>query len=90
MHAILRDIDRAATFFAETDYRSFYIRTGNRGGKRGRANARLGPDDTPCALADSVGNQRGPSLLLDGRSQRDAQSINRTYRRIGTGFEGRF
>jgi putative transposase len=33
---------------------------------------------------------RGPSLLMKGLGQRYVQYINRTYRRTGTLFEGRF
>jgi len=34
--------------------------------------------------------EQGPSLLMKGLGQRYVQSVNWTYRRTGTLFEGRF
>jgi len=90
MHAILRGIDRAAIFFSDADHRAFLDFL-----------AELAASDSVRVhayvlmtnhvhLLMTPESDRGASRLMKGLGQRYVQHVNRTYRRSGTLFEGRF
>ncbi len=90
MHAILRGIDRAAIFFFDADYPAFLdALAGLAASEAVRVHAYVMMTNHVHLLMTSE-SEHGASLLLKGLGQRYVQYINRTYRRGGTLFEGRF
>jgi putative transposase len=90
MHIILRGIDRTAIFFAEDDYRVFattLAALAERESVRVHAYVMM---TNHVHLLMTPATDRGPARLMKGLGQRYVQYINRTYRRTGTLFEGRF
>ena len=90
MHAILRGIDRTAIFFAEPDYRAFLD---DLAGLAARESVRVHAYvlmTNHIHLLMTPESDRGSSLLMKGLGQRYVQYVNRSYRRSGTLFEGRF
>ena len=90
VHAILRGIDRAAIFFADTD-RYLFLAT----------LAKLALAESvgvhACVLMTNhihllmtPGTESGVSRLMKGLGQRYVQHLNRTYRQSGPLFQGRF
>ena len=89
-HIIQRGNNRSACFYAEADYRRYLRDLGEQAGKYGcRIHAYCLMTNhvhllvTP-ALVESAG------LMMKHLGQRYVQYINRTYRRTGTLWEGRF
>jgi putative transposase len=90
MHAILRGIDRAALFFDDADYRALLDVLAERAAAESvRVHAYVLMTNHVHLLMTPA-TEQGPSLLMKGLGQRYVQHINRTYRRTGTLFEGRF
>jgi putative transposase len=90
MHAILRGIDRAAIFFSEADYRAFLAALAALAANESvRVHAYVLMTNHVHLLATPA-TDRGPARLMKGLGQRYVQYVNRTYRRTGTLFEGRF
>ena len=90
MHVILRGIDRTAIFFAEDDYRSFSVTLAALADSESvRVHAYVLMTNHVHLLMTPA-TDRGPAQLIKGLGQRYVQRINRTYRRTGTLFEGRF
>lgn len=90
MHVILRGIDRTAIFFAEGDYRVFSdILAALAESESVRVHAYVLMTNHVHLLMTPA-TDRGPARLMKGLGQRYVQHINRTYRRTGTLFEGRF
>ena len=90
MHVILRGIDRAAIFFAEGDYRMFL---GTLAALAESESIRVHAYvlmTNHVHLLITPRTDRGPAQLMKRLGQRYVQHINRTYRRTGTLFEGRF
>lgn len=90
MHAILRGIDRTAIFFAESDYRAFLDALAGLAASESVHIHAYVLMTNHVHLLMTPESDRGPSLLMKGLGQRYVQYINRTYRRSGTLFEGRF
>lgn len=89
-HIIQRGNNRSACFYAETDYRRYLQDLGEQAGKYGcRVHAY-------CLMTNHVHllvtPQRTESagLMMKHLGQRYVQYINRTYRRSGTLWEGRY
>jgi putative transposase len=90
MHAILRGIDRAAIFYGVGDYIVLLDLLAERAGAESvRVHAYVLMTNHVHLLMTPA-TEQGPSLLMKGLGQRYVQYINRTYRRTGTLFEGRF
>jgi putative transposase len=90
MHVILRGIDRTAIFFAEDDYRVFSTTLAALAECESvRVHAYVLMTNH-LHLLMTPATDRGPARLMKGLGQRYVQSINRTYHRTGTLFEGRF
>jgi putative transposase len=90
MHVILRGIDRTAIFFAEDDYRVFSTTLAALAECESvRVHAYVLMTNHVHLLMTPA-TDRGPARLMKGLGQRYVQSINRTYHRTGTLFEGRF
>jgi putative transposase len=90
MHAILRGIDRAVIFFHDSDYRVLLDMLAERAAAesvRIHANVLM---TNHLHLLMTPETERGPLSLMKGLGQRYVQHINRTDRRTGTLFEGRF
>jgi putative transposase len=90
MHLIQRGNNRSACFFAEDDYQ-FYL--DNLGGVCGKYKVELHAyvlmtNHVRLLMTPKVGE--GPSQVMKHRGQRYVQYVNRTYRRSGTLWEGRF
>jgi putative transposase len=90
MHAILRGIDRGAIFFAEADYRAFLDALAALAASESVGVHAYVLMTNHVHLLMTPATDRGPALLMKGMGQRYVQHINRTYRRTGTLFEGRF
>ena len=89
-HAILRSIDRSAIFFADADYRALLDMLAKRVAAESVCVYAYLLMTNHLHLLITPATDRGPSLLMKGLGQRYMQHINRTYRRTGTLFEGRF
>ena len=90
MHIILRGIDRTAIFFAEDDYRVFATTLAALAESESvRVHAYVLMNNH-VHLPMTPATDRGPDRLMKGLGQRYVQYINRTCRRTGTLFEGRF
>jgi putative transposase len=90
MHAILRGIDRAAIFFAETDRRLFLATRAELAASESVSVHAYVLMTNPVHLLMTPDTERGASRLMKGLGQRSVQHVNRTYGRSGTLFEGRF
>jgi putative transposase len=90
MHVILRGIDRTAIFFSEGDDQVFSgILAALAESESVRVHAYVLMTNHVHLLMTPA-TDRGPARLMKGLGQRYVQHINRTYRRTGTLFEGRF
>jgi len=90
MHAILRGIDRSAILFDDADYRTLLDLLAERAAAESvRVHAYVLMTNHVHLLMTPAA-ERGSSLLMKGLGQRYVQYVNRTYRRTGTLFEGRF
>jgi putative transposase len=90
MHAILRGIDRTAIFFEESDHRQFLeTLAGIASSESIRIHAYVLMTNHVHLLMTPT-TEQDASLLMNGLGQRYVQHINRTYRRTGHLFEGRF
>ena len=90
VHIIQRGNNRQACFFAETDYQFFLHHLGELA-KRFKCELHayvLMTNHVHLLLTPYFA--RGPSLLMKLLGQRYVQYINKTYRRTGTLWEGRF
>ena len=90
MHTILRGIDRGAIFFAEEDRRAFLKALAELTlAESVQVHAYVLMTNHVHLLMPPVADS-GPSRVMKGIGQRYVQHVNRTYRRTGTLFEGRF
>lgn len=90
VHIIQRGNNRQACFYAEVDYQFFLHHLGELA-KRFKCELHAYVLMTNHAhLLLTPYFERGPSLLMKFLGQRYVQYINRTYRRSGTLWEGRF
>ena len=90
VHIIQRGNNRQACFFAEQDYR-FFLDCLVRYAKRFRCALHsyvLMTNHFHLLLTSEL--EPGPSLLMKHLGQRYVQYVNRTYRRTGSLWEGRF
>jgi putative transposase len=90
MHAILRGIDRAVIFFHDSDYRVLLDMLAERAAAESVRIHAYVLMTNHLHLLMTPETERGPSSLMKGLGQRYVQHINRTDRRTGTLFEGRF
>jgi putative transposase len=90
MHAIFRGIDRTAIFFAEPDYRVFLNALTDLAVKESVSIHAYVLMTNHVHLLMTPATDQGPARLMKGLGQRYVQYVNRTYRRTGTLFEGRF
>lgn len=90
MHIIPRDNNRQACFFAEEDYRSYLDWLGEYASQaRSRIHAYVLMTNHVHLLL-SAERPDGAGALMKALGQRYVQYVNRTYRRSGTLWEGRF
>jgi putative transposase len=90
VHVIQRGNNRQACFFADEDYRFFLVQLAGLA-KRFRCALHayvLMTNHFHLLLTSELSN--GPSLLMKFLGQRYVQYVNRTYRRTGSLWEGRF
>lgn len=90
VHIIQRGNNRQACFYAEADYQ-FFLQHLSELARRFRCEVHayvLMTNHVHLLLTPSL--VRGPSLLMKLLGQRYVQYINRTYRRSGTLWDGRF
>ena len=90
LHIIQRGNNRSACFFAEDDY-LFYLDHLNQACKKQGVNLHsyiLMTNHVHLLMTPEEGD--GPSRVMKQLGQRYVQYINRTYRRSGTLWEGRF
>lgn len=90
VHVIQRGNNRTATFYADDDYR-FYLEALNKAGKQYRCAIHtyvLMTNHVHLLLTPSTGN--GVSSLMQSIGRRYVRYVNKTYRRTGTLWEGRF
>ncbi|MEW5789800.1 MAG: transposase [Pseudomonadota bacterium] len=90
LHIIQRGNNRQVCFFAEEDYRVYLDWLRDHAGKTGcRVHAYvLMTNHVHLLLSSDSAN--GPGALMKALGQRYVQYVNRTYRRSGTLWEGRF
>jgi putative transposase len=90
MHAILRGIDRCAIFFNEDDYRCLLDGLGAATRTEGVAVHAYVLMTNHVHLLMTADTDQGVAVVMKRTGQRYAQYVNRTYRRSGSLFEGRF
>ncbi len=90
MHAILRGIGRAAIFFSDADDQTFLDAVAGLAASEAVHVPAYAMMTNHVHLLMTSESERGASQLMNGIGQRDVQYINRTYRRSGTLFEGRY
>ena len=90
LHVILRGIDRSAIFFDDADYRALLTMLAERAAAASVCVHAYVLMTNHLHLLMTPATDQGPSLLMKGLGQRYVQYINRTYRRTGTLFDGRF
>ena len=90
MHAILRGIDRAAIFFADEDYDCFKTKLSELATAESVAVHAYVLITNYVHLLMTPDTDAGVPRLMKGLGQRYVQYINRSHRRTGTLFEGRF
>ncbi|OGV74675.1 MAG: transposase [Methylophilales bacterium RIFCSPHIGHO2_02_FULL_57_10] len=90
LHLIQRGNNRQACFFADEDYRFYLDWLAEHAGKTGcRVHAYVLMTNHTHLLI-SAERVEAPGALMKALGQRYVQYINRTYRRSGTLWEGRF
>jgi len=90
MHVILRGIDRAATFF-ETEDRTFFLETlGAVAAEESVGVHAYVLMTNHVHLLMTAARDEGVAVVMKRVGQRYVQHVNRTYRRTGGLFEGRF
>ncbi len=90
LHLIQRGNNRQACFFANEDYRVYLDWLTEYAGKTGcRVHAYVLMTNHVHLLVSSEHGE-GPGRLMKALGQRYVQYVNRTYRRSGTLWEGRF
>lgn len=90
LHLIQRGNNRQACFFAEDDYRTYLNwldESANKVGCRIHAYVLM---TNHVHLLVSADQAEAPSAMMKALGQRYVQYINKTYRRTGTLWEGRF
>ena len=90
MHVILRGIDRAPVFFAEDDDRFFLECLGTVAAEESVAVHAYVLMTNHVHLLMTAASEHGVAAVMKRLGQRYVQHINRTYRRTGGLFEGRF
>ncbi|MET1076447.1 MAG: transposase [Pseudomonas sp.] len=90
MHLIQRGNNRSACFFAEDDYLFYLEHLGDQAKKHGCAVHAWCLMTNHVHLLLTPARQESVGRLMKGLGQRYVQYINRTYRRSGTLWEGRF
>ena len=90
MHVILRGIDRAAVFFADEDRRLFLEWLGAIAAAEGVALHAYVLMTNHLHLLMTPARREGVPAVMKRLGQRYVQHVNRTYRRTGALFEGRF
>ena len=89
-HIIQRGNNRQATFFAEEDYRFYLDRLADAARKYGCSIYAYVLMTNHVHLLASAGRSYGLSLMMQYVGRYFVRYINRTYRRSGTLWEGRF
>src|SRR2546430_8606033 len=90
LHVIQRGNNRQACFFAEEDYRFYLEWLAGYAGKTGcQVHAYVLMSNHVYLLVSSI-RADGVGALLKSLGQRYVQCVNRSYRRSGTLWEGRF
>jgi putative transposase len=89
-HIIQRGHNRCACFFHEEDYRFYLEQLGTQAQKFGCLVHAYRLMTNHAYLLLTPHEKNSASLLMKHLSQRYVQFINRTYRRSGTLWEGRF
>jgi putative transposase len=90
LHVIVRGIDRAAIFFSESDRQSFLGALGEVAAAEAVSVHAYVLMTNHVHLLVTPATERGAGRLMKGLGFRYVQSVNRTYGRTGTLFEGRF
>jgi len=90
VHVIQRGNNRGACFFADSDYRRYLRHLEELAAKFGCAIHAYVLMTNHVHLLLTTTETRGVSLLMKHLGQRYVQYVNRTYRRSGTLWEGRF
>ena len=90
LHLIQRGNNRQACFFADEDYRFYLDRLAECSTKYGVWIHAYVLMTNHVHLLLSAGRADAPSAMMKALGQRYVQYINRTYRRSGTLWEGRF
>lgn len=89
-HIIQRGNNRSACFFAEEDYRRYLDTLKEQADKYGCAVHAYVLMTNHVHLLITPARAESPALLMKNLGQRYVQYINRTYKRSGTLWEGRF
>jgi len=90
LHMIQRGNNRQACFFAEADYRRYLGWLAEYADKTGCQVHAYVLMANHVHLLVSADRAEAPGLLMKGLGQRYVQYVNRSYRRSGTLWEGRF
>jgi putative transposase len=90
LHVIQRGNNRAACFFAEDDYRFYLHHLGELAGKTGCAVHAYVMMTNHVHLLLTPRRPDAASRLMQRLGQRYVQYVNKTYKRSGTLWEGRF
>ncbi|QQO55886.1 MAG: transposase [Thiohalocapsa sp. PB-PSB1] len=90
MHVILRGIDRAAVFFEDDDRQFFLDHLAAVAAEESVAVHAYVLMTNHLHLLMTAARDDGVSAVMKRVGQRDVQHVNRTYRRTGGLFEGRF
>lgn len=90
LHIIQRGNNRQACFFAEEDYHFYLDWLGEHADKTGCLIHAYVLMTNHVHLLISAERSESPGALMKALGQRYAQYVNRTYRRSGTLWEGRF
>jgi putative transposase len=89
-HVIQRGNNRGACFYAEEDYRRYLETLKEQAARHGCAIHAYVLMTNHVHLLVTPGRPEGVALLMKHLGQRYVQYVNRTYRRSGTLWEGRF
>ncbi|MFC1773499.1 transposase [Pseudomonadota bacterium] len=89
-HIIQRGNNRSACFYTESDYRYYLCTLGEQAEKYGCAIHAYVMMTNHVHLLCTPQHENSAALLMKNLGQRYVQYINRTYRRSGTLWEGRF
>ena len=89
-HIIQRGNNRSACFYADMDYRRYLDVLGEQAGKHGCSIHAYCLMTNHVHLLITPARAESAALLMKHLGQRYVQYINRTYRRSGTLWEGRF